>query len=316
MSRVTVRRHFAVLAAAELLDGDANRSYRELARAYGFMIDPAPVRASEKKGKVERDAKYLKTNFLPSLDDVVLAADSRAFVCAKVALFARTGGGLPCPDLDNLATTKRGALAPRQGSGPGTDEWCRESGWSALRLAREGACCGCVNLVTLGGAGDTSFLVENQQQLQPGGGEGYDRAVTREFLVTPEMNREMRALVDAARPHLSPRCGIGPWTEALWDLALTRRLRASVRNAPQPDARLKRPSRKLGSGRQLAETTWAAWALGIQGTDEAAQAFVPPRARVLGTNSIKIRVRHEHRVAGQIGNRSRGCRVPWRAREG
>ncbi len=65
LKAAVLKRAFGPDAEIEL-----NRSYRELARAYGFMIDPAPVRASEKKGKVERDAKYLKTNFLPSLDDV------------------------------------------------------------------------------------------------------------------------------------------------------------------------------------------------------------------------------------------------------
>ncbi len=47
-----------------------NRNYRELARAYGFQIDPTPIRSPEKKGKVERDAKYIGRNFLPTLADV------------------------------------------------------------------------------------------------------------------------------------------------------------------------------------------------------------------------------------------------------
>lgn len=47
-----------------------NRSYHELARAYGFIIDPTPPRSPQKKGKVERDAKYIKTNFLATLSDV------------------------------------------------------------------------------------------------------------------------------------------------------------------------------------------------------------------------------------------------------
>ena len=41
-----------------------NRSYRELARYYGFKIDPTPPRAPEKKGKVESGVKYVKRNFL------------------------------------------------------------------------------------------------------------------------------------------------------------------------------------------------------------------------------------------------------------
>lgn len=41
-----------------------NRSYRELARHYGFKVDPTPVRAPQKKGKVESGVKYVRRNFL------------------------------------------------------------------------------------------------------------------------------------------------------------------------------------------------------------------------------------------------------------
>jgi hypothetical protein len=40
-----------------------NRSYRELARHYGFKVDPTPPRAPKKKGKVESGVKYVKRNF-------------------------------------------------------------------------------------------------------------------------------------------------------------------------------------------------------------------------------------------------------------
>lgn len=42
---------------------ELNRSYRELARHYGCMIDPTPPYAPQKKGKVEAAVKYVKTNF-------------------------------------------------------------------------------------------------------------------------------------------------------------------------------------------------------------------------------------------------------------
>ncbi|MDH5647297.1 MAG: IS21 family transposase [Candidatus Heimdallarchaeota archaeon] len=41
-----------------------NRSYRELARHYGFKIDPTPPFAPEKKGKVESSIRYLKGSVL------------------------------------------------------------------------------------------------------------------------------------------------------------------------------------------------------------------------------------------------------------
>ena len=49
-------------------DAALNRSYRELARYYGFTIDPTPPRSPEKKGKVESDVKYVKRNFFTPRD--------------------------------------------------------------------------------------------------------------------------------------------------------------------------------------------------------------------------------------------------------
>jgi len=40
-----------------------NRSYRELARYYGFKVDPTPPRSPAKKGKVESGVRYVKRNF-------------------------------------------------------------------------------------------------------------------------------------------------------------------------------------------------------------------------------------------------------------
>jgi transposase len=42
---------------------ELNRSYRELARHYGFKIDPTPPYSPEKKGKVESGVKYAKRAF-------------------------------------------------------------------------------------------------------------------------------------------------------------------------------------------------------------------------------------------------------------
>jgi len=56
----------AVIRAAFGVSEDPvlNRSYRELARHYGFKIDPTPPRAPKKKGKVESAVKYVKRNFI------------------------------------------------------------------------------------------------------------------------------------------------------------------------------------------------------------------------------------------------------------
>lgn len=60
----------AVIRAAFAVDGttELNRSYRELARHYGFKVDPTPPRAPSKKGKVEAGVKYVKRNFCTGRD--------------------------------------------------------------------------------------------------------------------------------------------------------------------------------------------------------------------------------------------------------
>ncbi len=60
----------AVIRAAFGVDGAAslNRSYRELAKHYNLKIDPAPIYAPKKKGKVESAVKYVKRNFFVGRD--------------------------------------------------------------------------------------------------------------------------------------------------------------------------------------------------------------------------------------------------------
>lgn len=55
----------AVVRSAFRVDGETslNKSYRELARHYGFVVDPTPPRSPEKKGKVESSVRYLKSNY-------------------------------------------------------------------------------------------------------------------------------------------------------------------------------------------------------------------------------------------------------------
>ena len=61
----------AVISAAFATGDDPglHRGYRELARHYGFTIDPAPPRDPEKKGKVEAGCKYVGTSFLATLPE-------------------------------------------------------------------------------------------------------------------------------------------------------------------------------------------------------------------------------------------------------
>jgi len=59
LKAAVIRRAFGLDERTEL-----NRSYRELARHYDFVVDPTPVRSPEKKGKVESGVKYVKNNFI------------------------------------------------------------------------------------------------------------------------------------------------------------------------------------------------------------------------------------------------------------
>lgn len=58
----------AAFGAADRHEVSLNRTYREVARHYGFKIDPTPVRAPEKKGKVESAVRYVKRNWWPTCD--------------------------------------------------------------------------------------------------------------------------------------------------------------------------------------------------------------------------------------------------------
>jgi len=74
LKAAVLRAAFGVADRHELV---LNRSYRELARHYGFKIDPTPVRSPEKKGKVESGVKYVGRNFLAAgMFETVQAANA------------------------------------------------------------------------------------------------------------------------------------------------------------------------------------------------------------------------------------------------
>jgi len=66
----------AVVRAAFGVDDEPvlNRSYRELARYYGFQVDPTPPRSPQKKGKVVR---FVKGNFFATWESVDIDEDRR-----------------------------------------------------------------------------------------------------------------------------------------------------------------------------------------------------------------------------------------------
>lgn len=70
LKAAVVRAAFGVSGVTTL-----NRSYREFARHYRFMVDPTPARSPNKKGKVESGVKYVKNNFFRSRKDILDAGE-------------------------------------------------------------------------------------------------------------------------------------------------------------------------------------------------------------------------------------------------
>jgi len=106
-----------VRAAFGLTDSPAlNRSYRELARHYGFKVDPTPAYSPEKKGKVESGVRYLKGAVLAnregqSVDDV---REHLAHFIANEAA-TRTHGTTGRQPIEQFERHERSELLPLPG---------------------------------------------------------------------------------------------------------------------------------------------------------------------------------------------------------
>lgn len=106
----------AVVRAAFGVDAPScslNRSYREVARHYGFKVDPAPIYSPEKKGKVESGVKYAKGNFFAGRagDDYV---ETQKLLAAWVRDIANTRvhGTTHARPIDLFESHERAALRP------------------------------------------------------------------------------------------------------------------------------------------------------------------------------------------------------------
>lgn len=111
LKAAVVRAAFGVDEAAVL-----NRSYRELARHYGFKIDPTPPRSPEKKGKVESGVKYVKRNFITprvGLDVDALRVELTRWVLEVAGM--RKHGTTHKRPLEVFAQVERAAMLPLPG---------------------------------------------------------------------------------------------------------------------------------------------------------------------------------------------------------
>jgi len=106
----------AVIRAAFGIDDDAGlqRSYRELARHYGFKVDPTPPRDPEKKGKVEAGVKYVTRSFLATLPEQLDADEAnRQLVRWTVEVAGqRVHGTTQRRPLEVFEAEERAALRP------------------------------------------------------------------------------------------------------------------------------------------------------------------------------------------------------------
>lgn len=109
----------AVIRAAFGVDEEAalNRSYRELARHYGFKIDPTPPKSPEKKGKTESGVKYVKGNFFKPRGEEAID-DSRSALQAWLLEIAgtRRHGTTGWKPLEVFEKEEQGKLLPLPGT--------------------------------------------------------------------------------------------------------------------------------------------------------------------------------------------------------
>jgi transposase len=105
----------AVVRAAFAVDdhSELNRSYRELARHYGFKVDPTPPYDAQKKGKVEAGVKYVKGNFFRGREGADVEAVRRDLPrWVREIAGTRAHGTTHTPPLALFEAVERAALLP------------------------------------------------------------------------------------------------------------------------------------------------------------------------------------------------------------
>ena len=105
----------AVLKAAFSSSEDTtlNRSYRELARHYGFKIAPTPPRAPKKKGKVESGVKYVNANFGKGRDgEDITTSNSEVRRWVREIAGTRTHGSTGREPLEVFEQEEHAAMLP------------------------------------------------------------------------------------------------------------------------------------------------------------------------------------------------------------
>ncbi len=101
------------IVKAALYDPVVQRSYREFAEHYGFLISPCRVRTPEHKGKVESGVKYVKKNFLAGRDAMTITdANAKVITWIEKTAGVRVHGTTKRRPIEQFERVERDALLP------------------------------------------------------------------------------------------------------------------------------------------------------------------------------------------------------------
>jgi hypothetical protein len=112
-ARIVLDNLKAAIVTACIHDPVVQRSYRDCATHYGFLIDPNPPRTPRLKGKVESGVHYVKRNFLAGRGVTSLTEGNAALQQWTVAVAgARVHGTTKQPPLALFRNVEQRALLP------------------------------------------------------------------------------------------------------------------------------------------------------------------------------------------------------------
>jgi transposase len=111
--RIVIDNLRSAISKAVFHDPLVQRSYREFAEHYGFLIAPCRVATPRHKGKVESGVRYVKRNFLAGRDVIDLTVSNRELArWTREIAGRRIHGTTHRPPLERFETIEKGALQP------------------------------------------------------------------------------------------------------------------------------------------------------------------------------------------------------------
>ncbi|MDQ2694544.1 MAG: IS21 family transposase, partial [Pseudomonadota bacterium] len=124
--RLTIDNTKCAITRACTRDPEVQRTYADLAEAYGFKIDPCPPREPQKKGRVEAGVKYVKRAFFPLREFRGLADANRQlqdWVLGEAG--NRLHGSTRQRPLSHFTQTERALLQALPDSAPVVGIWAK-----------------------------------------------------------------------------------------------------------------------------------------------------------------------------------------------